>query len=222
VRLAVAALLLVVGAWVVWAGPLLAVGSVRVDGADMLPAHLVREAAGIEDGTPLLRVDVDAAAARVAKLPQVAHAEVTRGWPRSVVITITERVPVAVVGETGRRSLADADGVLFDSVTGDPPPGVVPLDVAGTSADDPAFRAGLDALGALPRAVRERVAGAAATSAEDVSLTLDDGTLVRWGGAAESDKKADVLTALMVQIEDGTLEPADTVDVSAPDAVVLR
>jgi cell division protein FtsQ len=222
VQLAVVALLLVAGAWTVWAGPVLAVGTVRVDGAGMLPPDQVREAAGIAEGTPLLRVDVDAAAARVAELPQVADAEVTRGWPRSVVITITERVPVAVVGETGRRSLADADGVLFDSVTGEPPPGVVPLDVAETSADDPAFRAGLDALGALPRAVREQVASAAATSAEDVSLTLDDGTVVRWGGADESEKKADVLTALMVQIEDGRLEPAETVDVSAPDAVVLR
>jgi cell division protein FtsQ len=222
VQLAVVALLLLAGAWAVWAGPLLAVGTVRVDGADMLPADQVREAAGIAEGTPLLRVDVDAAAARVAKLPQVADAEVTRGWPRSVVITITERVPVAVVGEAGRRSLVDADAVLFDSVTGDAPPGVVPLEVAQTSADDPAFRAGLDALVALPRAVRERVAMAAATSAENVSLTLDDGTVVRWGGAAESEKKADVLTALMAQIEDGRLEPADTVDVSAPDAVVLR
>jgi cell division protein FtsQ len=107
-------------------------------------------------------------------------------------------------------------------VTGEPPPGVVPLDVAETSADDPAFRAGLDALVALPRAVREQVASAAATSAEDVSLTLDDGTVVRWGGADESEKKADVLTALMAQIADGRLEPAETVDVSAPDAVVLR
>ena len=221
-QLAVVALLLVAAAWAVWAGPLLAVGTVRVDGAGMLPADQVREAAGIAEGTPLLRVDVDAAAARVAELPQVADAEVTRGWPRSVVITITERVPVAVVGEAGRRSLVDADGVLFDSVTGEPPPGVVPLDVAETSADDPAFRAGLDALVALPRAVREQVASAAAASAEDVSLVLDDGTVVRWGGADESEKKADVLTALMVQIEDGRLEPAETVDVSAPDAVVLR
>ena len=50
-------------AWALWVGPLLAVRSVQVDGATTLPADLVREAAGIEDGTPLLRVDVDAARA---------------------------------------------------------------------------------------------------------------------------------------------------------------
>jgi cell division protein FtsQ len=208
--------------WALWFGPLLAVGTVRVDGLVTLPADQVREAAGIEAGKPLLRVDVDAAAARVARLPQVADAEVTRGWPRTVVITIVERVPVAVVGEPGRRSLIDADGVMFDSITGDPPEGVVPLDVADPSADDPATRAALDALVALPAGVREAVAGAAATTSEDVSLTLVDGTVVRWGGAAESEKKAAVLTALMEQFADGSLEPAATIDVSAPDAVVLR
>ena len=81
-------------------------------------------------GTPLLRVDVEDVEARVARLPQIAAVEVTRGWPRSVVITVVERVPVAVVGEAGRRSLVDADGVLFDTITGAPPPGVVPLEVA--------------------------------------------------------------------------------------------
>lgn len=208
--------------WALWFGPLLAVGTVRVDGAVSLPADQVREAAGIEAGKPLLRVDVDAAAARVARLPQVADAEVTRGWPRTVVITIVERAPVAVVGEPGQRSLIDAEGVMFDSITGDPPAGVVPLDVADPSADDPATRAALDALVALPAGVRKAVAAAAATSSEDVSLTLTDGTVVRWGGAEESEKKAAVLTALMEQLADGSLEPAATIDVSAPDAVVLR
>src|SRR3712207_8451305 len=51
----------------------------------------------LHDALPisLLRVDVDAAEARVARLPQVASVEVTRGWPDRVVITVRERVPVA-------------------------------------------------------------------------------------------------------------------------------
>jgi cell division protein FtsQ len=214
--------LLVVVGWALWAGPLLAVGTVQVDGARLLPADQVREAAGIEEGTPLLRLDVDAAEARVEQLPQVADAEVTRGWPRSVVITIVERRPVVVVGETGQRSLVDADGVLFDTITGDPPAGVVPLEVAEPGPDDPATRAALAALVALPEQVRDDVAAAAAVSAEDISLTLDDGTVVQWGGAAESGTKATVLAALMEQLADGRLEPATIIDVSAPDAVVLR
>ena len=209
-------------AWLLWGSPVLAVSAVRVDGAGTLTAAEVVDVAGIDEGTPLLRVDVDAAEARVARLPQVAGVEVTRGWPRSVVVTVVERMPVAVVEESGTRSLVDADGVLFDTVTGYPPAGAVPLDVADPGPEDRATRAALAALVALPEDVRGDVTGARATSPEDVTLTLEDGTTVLWGSAEEAGDKAAVLVALLGQLQAGTLEPAGTIDVSAPSAVVLR
>ena len=221
-RLAGAVLLLAAALWFLWAGPVLAVGTVQVDGAGAVSAEEVRKAAGIDTGTPLLRVDVEDVAARVARLPQVAAVEVTRGWPRSVVITVVERIPVAVVGQVGRRSLVDADGVLFDTITGAPPPGVVPLDVASPGPGDPATMAALEALVALPEEVRDEIEGATVTGPEDITLALTDGTLVRWGGPAESGTKASVLTALLDRVADGDLEPAATIDLSTPDAVVLR
>jgi cell division protein FtsQ len=215
-------LILAALAWLLWFGPVLAVRTVQVDGVSTLTADEVRRSAAVDEGTPLLRVDVEAAEARVAALPQVAAVEVTRGWPSSVVITVVERVPVAVVGEPGRRSLVDDEGVLFDTVSGDAPDGVVPLDVAAPGPDDPATMAVLAAIDALPADVRDDVASAAATGADDISLTLTDDTVVLWGSAEESDKKASVLVALMEQIGAGSLEPAGTIDISAPDAVVLR
>jgi cell division protein FtsQ len=222
--LQLAAGLLVLGAlgWALWAGPLLAVRSVQVDGATTLPADLVREAAGIGDGTPLLRVDVDAARDAVAELPQVEEVTVTRGWPSRVVITLVEREPLAVVGEPGRRSLLDAEGVLFDTVTGEPPAGVVPLEVAEPGPDDPATVAALTAIAALPGALRDQVALVAAPEADDVVLTLADGTVVRWGSAEASEDKAEILAALLDQLAEGTLEPAAELDLSVPEAVVLR
>ncbi|WP_409332731.1 cell division protein FtsQ/DivIB [Trujillonella humicola] len=221
-RVGLALVAVAVAVWVVWGSPLLAVSSVRVDGAGSLTAEQVRTAAGVEEGTPLLRVDTGAAAARVARLPQVAAVQVTRGWPQTVVITVEERVPVAVVTQAGTRSLVDAGGVLFDTVTGQPPAGVVPLEVADPGPGDPATRAGLAALVELPRDVREQVATVAAGSGNEVTLTLTDGTTVVWGSASDSAGKADVLVALLGQIASGALEPAATIDVSAPSAVVLR
>ena len=218
-----AALLLLLGAgWILWAGPVLAVETVRVDGAAALSADEVRTAAGIDVGTPLLRVDVERVEARVARLPQVAAVEVTRGWPHSVVVTVAERIPVAVVGRAGQRTLVDRDGVLFDTITGAAPPGVVPLDVAEPGPGDPATRAALEALVALPAAVRNDVVGATAAGPEDIVLTLRDDTVVRWGSPDESATKATVLTALLDRVADGDLEPAATLDLSTPDAVVLR
>ncbi|SFK61695.1 cell division protein FtsQ/DivIB [Geodermatophilus ruber] len=209
-------------AWLLWGSPVLAVSSVRVDGAGTLTAAEIVEVAGVAEGTPLLRVDVDAAEARVARLPQVASVEVTRGWPRSVVVTVVERVPVAVVDRQGTRSLVDAAGVLFDTVTGEPPAGAVPLEVADPGPHDRATRAALAALVALPEDVRADLVGASATGADDVTLRLADGTTVLWGGAEDAPAKAAALVALLGQLAAEALEPAEVIDVSAPAAVVLR
>ncbi len=222
--LAAAALLAVAGLVAfLWAGPLFAVREVRVDGLVTLPADQVQQAAGIEPDTPLLEVDVDAAEVRVAGLPQVASVEVTRGWPSSVVITVVERTPVAVVEDAGLRTLVDGEGVLFDTISGAPPEGVMPLEVSDPGPDDPATAAALTAIDALPDEVRARVVGVLADSAPvAVSMRLDDGTVVRWGDGQEPAEKAAVLTALLQQIESGGLEPAGELDVSTPGAVVLR
>ncbi|MGY1707087.1 cell division protein FtsQ/DivIB [Geodermatophilus sp. SYSU D00697] len=222
VRVGVAVTVVAVLAWLVWGSPVLAVHRVEVDGAGSLTSAEVVEVAGIAEGTPLLRVDVDAAEARVARLPQVASVEVARGWPRSVVITVRERVPVAVVEQDGVRSLVDADGVLFETVTGDLPSGAVPLDVPEPGPEDRVTRAALAALVALPAEVRAEVTAATATTAEDVTLTLDDDTTVLWGSAEDAAAKAQVLVALLGQLESGALDPAETIDVSAPETVVLR
>ena len=222
VRAAVLAAVVGLACWAVYASPLLAVHTVRVDGASSLSSEQVVEAAGIGTGTPLVRVDTATAADRVARLPQVAAVEVTRGWPQTVVVTLVERVPVAVVESAGGRSLVDRDGVLFDTITGGPPPGVVPLTVRDPGPEDAATTAALGALTSLPREVRGQVTALSATSADDVTLTLTDGRTVLWGSAAQTDRKSQVLDALLDQIAAGTLEPAGTLDVSTPDAVVLR
>jgi cell division protein FtsQ len=222
VSLAAALLLAGAGAWVLLASPLLAVRTVQVDGADSLSAEQVVDVAGVTEGTPLLRVDTTAAADRVARLPQVASVEVTRGWPGTVVVTVAERVPVAVVVQGGSRQLVDATGVVFDTITGQAPAGVVPLDVSDPGPEDAATTAALGALTALPRDVRAQVTGLAARTADDVTLTLTDGRSVRWGSADRTERKADVLGALLEQIDSGALDPAGTLDVSTPDSVVLR
>ncbi|MGY1838495.1 MULTISPECIES: cell division protein FtsQ/DivIB [unclassified Modestobacter] len=208
--------------WLLLGSPVLAVQEVRVDGVATLSPEQVVASAGIAEGTPLVRVDTTGAAERVGRLPPVASVEVTRGWPDTVVVTVVERQPVAVVSDAGRRQLMDATGVVFDTITGPAPEGVVPLDVPDPGPDDAATTAALTALTALPRDVRAQVTAVAANGPDDVTLTLTDGRAVLWGSAARTDRKAEVLDALLDQIDAGTLDPADTLDVSTPDAVVLR
>lgn len=208
--------------WLLWLSPVLAVRAVQVDGLTTVGADEVREAARVAEGVPLLRVDVGAVVRRVAELPRVRSVEVARSWPDRIVITVAERVPVAVVGAPGRRWLVDADGVLFDTVTGAPPRGVVPLDVDEPGTGDPETMAGVAAIRALPAGLRKDVDRVAVPDAEHIEITLRDGPVVRWGDAASPGTKAQVLAALVARIADGELDPAAVIDVSTPDAVVLR
>jgi cell division protein FtsQ len=215
-------LLLATAAWVLWESPLFAVRGVQVDGVHSLSAAEVRDAAGLRTGTPLLQVDLDGAAARVRRLPQVATAQVSRGWPDRVVVTVAERTPVAVVQRAGQRTLVDAGGVLFDTITGPAPVGVVPLDVAAPGPGDPATRAALTAIDALPGAVRTQVGLVAAPTPTDITLTLPGPVTVLWGDGSAAVAKAAALRGLLDQVRSGALPKAAVVDVSAPDAVVLR
>ena len=208
--------------WLLWLSPVFAVRSVQVDGLTTLVADDVREVARVADGVPLLRVDAGAVEDRVAELPQVRSVQVARGWPDRIVITVAEREAMAVVGRPGRRSLVDASGVLFDTVTGEPPRGVVPLEVAEPEEGDPETLAGLTALSALPPGLREEVVRVSVPDVENIELALRDDTVVRWGGAGASATKAQVLGALVERMADDELEPAAVIDVSTPDAVVLR
>jgi cell division protein FtsQ len=139
-----------------------------------------------------------------------------------VVVTVVERVPVAVVDRDGRSFLTDASGALFEAVTGDPPRGVVPLAVPHARPHDAATAAGLAAISALPPSVRSRAASVSATTGEDVTLRLTDGTTVVWGSGDQSGAKAAALAGLLEQIGRNALQGAGTIDVSAPAAVVLR
>jgi cell division protein FtsQ len=224
---AVLPLLLATAAWVLWGSPLFAVRAVQVDGVQVdgvhsLSAAEVRDAAGLRPGTPLLRVDLDGAAARVRRLPQVATAQVSRGWPDRVVVTVAERVPVAVVERAGQRTLVDAGGVLFDTLTGPAPAGVVPLDVAAPGPADPATRAALAAVEALPGEVRGQVTRVAAPTPGEVTLTVAGPVTVLWGDGGAPAAKAAALRGLLDQLRTGALAKAAVIDVSAPDAVVLR
>jgi cell division protein FtsQ len=222
VRGVVGVLALLAVLWVMWGSPLLAVRTIQVDGASSLPAAQVRQSAGIAPGTPLLRVDTGAAAARVGRLPQVASVAVTRGWPDRVVITVQERVAVAVVGPPGQRSLMDRTGLLFETITGGAPRGVVPVTVARPAPGDPATLAALAAVTGLPSAVRPKVRDVAASEAGEVTVTLDDATVVRWGTAELSPAKGAALAGILQQIRAGSLAGAHLIDVSTPQAVVLR
>jgi cell division protein FtsQ len=205
-----AVLVLALASWLLLGTSLLGVREVRVDGSRIASADEVRAAAAIAPGTPLARLDVHAVAARVGALPSVARVDVRRSLPHTVLITVTERTPVAVVaGPTGLLVL-DATGVVFDEVAA-APPDVVLVRVSDPGPEDPATLAALRVAAALTPPLRAALRELVAESPTRIVLNLVDGRTIRWGDAADSEAKAAVATALLDRA-------GHTIDVSVPDA----
>ncbi|MFC3893379.1 cell division protein FtsQ/DivIB [Lentzea rhizosphaerae] len=203
-------LLSVVGlTYCVFFTPLLGVHQVDVRGSVVLTDDEVRDAAAIEPGSPLVRLDLIGIHDRVAALPRVAAVEVERQLPGTVRLLITERVPVGSVKLPDGFHLVDSTGKDY-AVLPTAAPGVPELVLAAPSSADPATRAVVGVVNELPEKLRPDVVQVSATSGADVKVTLTGNRVVKWGSADETPRKAAVLMVMLTR-------PGLAFDVSAPD-----
>jgi cell division protein FtsQ len=209
-------LLTIVGvglALVLYFTPAMSARNIVVTGTGTVTCEEVLDAAQVRPGTPLLQINTDKVADRVAAIRRVASARVQRQYPSALRITIVERVPVAVKDFPDGPHLFDRDGVDF--ATAPPPPALPYIDVADPGPSDRATRAALQVLLALRPEVAGQVAKIAAPSVSSITLTLGDGRVVIWGSTDRTEEKAEKLAALLTQ-------PGRTYDVSSPDLPTVK
>lgn len=188
--------LLVVAALI--AAPMLSVHSVEVDGTSRVSAGEVRQAANVRDGASMLGVDTDAVAKQVAKLPSVASVDVSRSWPSTLTIEVTERKPVAWTrGQGDSVQLIDAYGIPFASAA-KPPKGAVELRFA-VQQNDPRTTAALAVYRSLSAKLRAKTVAVAANTPGDVQLVLRGGKTVKWGDESDAQRKNAVIAALLTR-----------------------
>ena len=199
----------VIGAavWALFGSRLLVVRSVIVTGTHLVPRSEVLAVAGVEPGTPLIRVNTAQIAARIDTIRQVRSALVSRSWPDRVVIVVRERTaalalaaPVQGDGEVGGGyDLVDSGGVVVQ--WGASRPADLPLyPTAGPVTalrGDPDLAAAAAVLGELPAWLRHSVASVTAPDPDQVTLRLADGITVLWGGTDRAGAKAAELAVLI-------------------------
>ncbi|MGI3779854.1 MAG: cell division protein FtsQ/DivIB [Janthinobacterium lividum] len=214
---AVLALVLVVlvgaAVWLVYFSTVLDTRAVTVLGTRELTPEQITAVAAVPLGQPLSRQHLDAIARRATSLPQVSAAQVTREWPHTVRVTVTEREPLLAVAQPGGFLVVDKAGVVFAART-ERPSGVVEV------AADPANRPLLVELGSvvlsLPEDVRDQVTSIAAATPDSIQLKTTSGVTIVWGDSSQSALKAQVAVALL---ESGA---KTSIDVSAPHTPAVR
>ena len=200
-------------ALVLYFTPAMAARSVVVVGVGAVTREEVLDAAQVRLGTPLLQIDTDEVADRVAGIRRVASARVQREYPSTLRISIVERIPVVVKDFADGPHLFDRDGVDF--ATAPPPPGLPYIDVESPGPADPPTQAALQVMTALRPEVVAQVSRVAAPSVSSVTLTLTDGRTVVWGTTDRTGEKAEKLAALLTQ-------PGRVYDVSSPDLPTVK
>jgi len=193
--------------------PMMSARNSVVVGLGAVTQDEVIAAAAVSPGTPLLQVDTDAVAERVAAIRRVASARVQRQYPSTLRVTVVERVPVVVKDYPDGPHLFDKDGVDF--ATAPPPAGVPYLDTDHPGPSDPPTKAALQVMTALRPEVAGLVGRIAAPSVASITLTLIDGRTVVWGTTDRTEEKAVKLGALLTQ-------PGQTYDVSSPDLPTVK
>jgi cell division protein FtsQ len=202
------------GIYAVYYSKWLAVEDIEVSGAQTVTAGDIRARSGIDDGEPLMRVDLAGAERRIGALAVVKTVSVTRQWPHGVLISIQERVPIAVVDIGGQLRGMDEDGVVFRSYK-QAPPGLprVETSIGTTSA---ALKEAAKVISALPQELSLQVDHVEVKSVDEISLVLKDGRVVVWGSADQSDTKAEVVETLLATVQ------AQVYDVSVPSKPTTR
>ncbi|AXH95657.1 cell division protein FtsQ/DivIB [Ornithinimicrobium avium] len=201
------------------------VQDVQVEGAKGELADSVVFEADIPQGRPLARVSETRLAERVLEgEKRVRSVSLDRRWPSTIVYEVQLREPALALRGGGTTWLADAGGVVYDSVekASHNLPAVTvaekPQDVStGTVL-------GLVELWRLrpdPAELEGEISTPRLGSNGDVTIRIDQLT-IRWGPPVEAEKKWKVVQALVGQDAiDPQGEIPQTIDVSIPGTPVV-
>ena len=193
--------------WVVFFSSFVTARDVTVTGTSSLGDGRIERAADVPTGTPLARLDLDAIRARVEAITAVKSAEVSRSWPHTVHIDVTERTPIAVINQGNGLQGLDDHGVPFGHYANRPKR--LPLVIAPPDTADEALVEGGRVIGSLPAGIASRVDTVEVSSVDKIQLVLGNGRRVLWGSSDDSGQKAEVLAVLLRR-------PGQQIDVSVP------
>lgn len=196
---------------VVWIFPVLRVNSIEVSGTERVSAQTVLEDSGIVEGDNLLRIDASGAASRIAKQPWVRGVTVSRHFPSTVDIAVTEREVVGFVEHDDGAHLIDHQGHAFLIDT--PPDEAV--EITGEVDDEDAVNAAVAAIATVPNLIRREIASLEVKSSHAMELRLHDGRTIYWGVDDANEQKAAALEHVIHR-------EGEHWDISNPSLVTVR
>ena len=183
--------------------------------------HETREQVVAQAGltTQVAMIDLNEAniSRRLSLMPWVARAVVSRQWPHSVLVVITERRPVAIAARGATYDLVAEDGVDLG-----PAPRGTNLPVLFSSSGQWPYQGSARDLvtiaATLPRAFWAQVATISQRPASGIRLTMTTPVTFILGPATDLPAKYEDVASVLAHEK---LVAGDVVDVTVPSAVAI-
>ncbi|WP_424465608.1 FtsQ-type POTRA domain-containing protein [Pseudoclavibacter helvolus] len=198
--------------------PIMSVREIVVAGAERVDTTQVDASLADLHGQPLALVTNDDVEHRLQSYVLVQSYSIRVEPPSRLVVTIVERSPIGTLAGAAGYDVMDAAGVVLWTQP-EPAADIPTLELGGQGVGSEAFASAASVSLALPTDFRAGVASVTAKSIDDVRLTMRSGAEVVWGSAEESDRKAQVLAALVQATADQSIS---SYDVSSPQTPVTR
>ena len=200
--------------------PALALKTVTVQGNSLLSTEQVQRALEPLLGRPLTTIGDGDVAALLADQPEIAAVDVVAQPPSEIVVTIRERVPVAVLQSGSSFLLIDEDGREIGSAVNRASVRLPLIDGGTEAVNSAVFSTVTSVLSVLSEDVLAKLDHASASTVDSVSLRLLNGQTVFWGSAESNVAKARALEALLQMPPKDP--PVTVFDVSTPTVPVTR
>lgn len=224
--LGVAILLVLAGTLSLWRSSLFTIEQVEVAGVENLTKARVLEVAQVPEDATLLRFPGSKVKERLEAEPWVREANVTRDFPDTMRIRITERKPVALVDLGQEYLLVDGAGWLIETRALEETVTLpVIRDVAGLdtsvmgrkTTSEPLLNA-LAVYRELSGSLRAQVRGLSASTIDETTLLTNEGIEIFVGEAVDVEKKS----AVAMRILEEQAGRAVFIDVRSPERPIFR
>ena len=194
----------------------LRVEQVLLQGRQHESAERITRVLGIERGTPLLSVDIDAARSRLEALSWIRVASIERSFPDTIRVNIGERRPLALWQRQKELVLVDDEGVV---ITSDRLERFRDLLVV-VGNDAPAHATSLMSILSHEPALKQQVNAAVRVGNRRWNLRMDSGVFVRL---PEKDPESAWLRFARLEREHELLkQDLLSIDVRFPDQLIVR
>lgn len=193
---AVVAVLLISGITALWRSQVFDIRAIEVLGARHLTQAGIRARAAVPDDATLLRYPEHAIRERLTADAWIEDVNITRDYPHTLRIRVTERVPAAVVDTGEKFWVVDSAGfVLGEQSLEETSTLVVVRDIpgldlkAGRQTSSEILRNALTLLAGMSDELRGKVRAVSAPSIDETTLITTDNVEVLMGEAVDLEKK---------------------------------